>query len=180
MKKFLVLSLIVSTSLFASENPAKLEKLANTVLSKVANDAAIVAAIKAQNAKGVSLETIKQQDEKWMKTAGYDDFMKSLMNNNCAKYLTQLAKTYRYITEAFAMDEKGANVCMIDKTSDYWQGDEDKHKKSYAGGKGAVFVDKVKFDESTQIYAAQVSVPVFSGAKAIGAVTFGVNVEEVK
>lgn len=180
MKKFLFVSLILSTSLFASEDSAKLENLANTVLSKVANDAAVVAAVKAQNAKGASLDSIKELDEKWMKTAGYDDFMKSLMNNDCAKYLNQLVKTYRYITEAFVMDAKGANVCMIDKTSDYWQGDEDKHKKSYAGGKGAVFVDKAKFDESTQNYAAQISVPVLEGGKAIGAITFGINVEEVK
>lgn len=180
MKKFLVLSLISSTSLFASDDSVKLEKLVSAVFAKAASDAVIVAAVKAQNAKGVSLDTIKQLDEKWMKTAGYDDFMKSLMNNDCAKYLNQLAKNYPYITEAFVMDAKGANVCMIDKTSDYWQGDEDKHQKSYAGGKGAVFIDKVKFDESTQSYAAQVSVPVIEGGKAIGAVTFGVNVEAVK
>jgi hypothetical protein len=67
---------------------------------------------------------------------------------------------------------------MSDKTSDYWQGDEAKFIKSYSGGKGAVFVDEVKFDNSTQAYLVQVSVPVKDGDKAIGAITFGINVDK--
>ena len=50
--------------------------------------------------------------------------------------------------------------------------------KSYSGGKGAVFVDEVKFDNSTQAYLVQVSVPVKDGDKVIGAITFGINVDK--
>ena len=52
---------------------------------------------------------------------------------------------------------------MTDKTSDYWQGDEAKFKKSFNGGAGAVFVDDVSFDKSSQTYSVQVSVPVKEG-----------------
>lgn len=41
--------------------------------------------------------------------------------------------------EIFVMDNQGANVAMSDKTSDYWQGDEDKFVRSFAGGEGKVF-----------------------------------------
>jgi len=44
-----------------------------------------------------------------------------------------------------------------DKTTDYWQGDEAKFIRSYNNGKGEVFVDDVKFDDSTQAYLVQVS-----------------------
>jgi hypothetical protein len=67
---------------------------------------------------------------------------------------------------------------MSDKTTDYWQGDEAKFIKSYDNGKGAVFVDDVKFDNSTQAYLDQVSVPVKDGGKAIGAITFGISVDK--
>jgi len=68
---------------------------------------------------------------------------------------------------------------MTDKTSDYWQGDEAKFKKSYNGGSGAVFVDDVEFDDSAQAYLCQVSVPVKDGAEVIGAITIGVDVDKI-
>jgi hypothetical protein len=43
-----------------------------------------------------------------------------------------------------------------------------------------VFVDDVEFDESTQTYLVQVSVPVKDGDNVIGAITFGIDVEQVK
>ena len=69
---------------------------------------------------------------------------------------------------------------MTDKTSDYWQGDEAKFKKSYNGGEGAVFIDDVEFDDSTQAYLVQISVPVKDGGNVIGAITFGIDVDQIE
>jgi hypothetical protein len=55
-----------------------------------------------------------------------------------------------------------------------------KFKKSFNGGSGAVFVDEVEFDDSTQAYLVQVSVPVKDGDAVIGAITFGIDVEKVE
>jgi hypothetical protein len=71
-------------------------------------------------------------------------------------------------------------VAMSDKTSDYWQGDEAKFKKSFNNGEGAVFIDDVKFDDSSQAYTVQVSVPVIDGDKVIGAITFGIDLDQMK
>jgi len=82
-------------------------------------------------------------------------------------------------TEIFVMDDKGLNVAQSDVTSDYWQGDEAKWKKTYLAGPDAIFIDDVEFDESTQTYQSQVSISIAdpdTGA-AIGAMTVGVNVE---
>lgn len=78
------------------------------------------------------------------------------------------------------MDNQGANVAMTNKTSDYWQGDESKFTQSYRGGKGATHIGDVEFDESAQAYLVQVSVPVIESGKAIGAVTIGVNIDELE
>ena len=77
------------------------------------------------------------------------------------------------------MDRQGNIVAESNKTSDYWQGDEDKFVKSFADGKGAIFIDKPSFDESIQTYLVQVSIPIFDPdmGGAIGAMTVGVNLE---
>ncbi len=165
---------------WAEKAPQKIVDLANQTLAGFGTDPVIVEAVKAENGKGKTLEMIKEMDEKWKNTAGTDAAMKELMNNACAKRLNELFAGQPFYAEAFVMDDKGANVCMTEKTSDYWQGDEPKFQKSFADGKGAVFVDDVEFDDSSQAYLVQVSVPVMDGDKAIGAITFGIDVDKAQ
>lgn len=186
--KRLSLAVILMTVLFllagggaASEKaPQKIIDLANATLAQIGSDPAIVAAVKVENAKGKTLAAIKTQDEKWMATPGIDDTMKQLMDSPCAKRLREIQSGAPYYSEIFVMDNQGANVAMTDKTSDYWQGDEAKFTKSFNEGKGSVFVDDVKFDDSSQAYLVQISVPVKDGEAAIGAITFGIDVDKVK
>ena len=163
----------------AEEAPGEVHDLANGKLSEIAGSSFIVDAVKAQNARGMTLAAIKEMDEKWKNTAGIADFMQALMESECARELRKIQDADPFYAEIFVMDDQGANVCQTDKTSDYWQGDEDKFVKSFNGGKGSVFVDEVEFDESTQTYISQVSVPVMDGGKAIGAVTFGIDIDNL-
>lgn len=160
--------------------PRKVIDLANKEFVKLGTDPVIVKAVKAENAKGKTLDQVKEMDTKWRGTPGIADFMKALMDSPCGKHLQGLQKAKAYIAEIFVMDKLGGNVAMTDKTSDYWQGDEDKFIKSYNGGKGAVHIGDVEFDDSTQAYLVQVSVPVKDGGKVIGAITIGVDVDQVK
>ena len=186
MKKILCIAAIglflifCGTFSFAEEASQAVKNLANTQLAGYGSDPIIVAAVQKQNALGKSLDDIKATDKKWQETAGVDDFMKSLMISECGVHLEGLVKSAGYLAEIFVMDNQGANVAMTNKTSDYWQGDEAKFQKSFAGGSGAIFVDEVKFDDSAQAYLVQISVPVLEDGKAIGAITFGIDVEAVK
>ena len=161
----------------AEEAPQKVKDLAQTKLAAFGKDPVIVNAVKAENTKGKSLDQIKQMDQKWSNTPGIADFMDALMKSKCGQYLRDIQNSEDYFAEIFVMDNQGANVAMTDKTSDYWQGDEAKFKKSFNGGQGAVFVDEVEFDESAQAYLVQVSVPVLDGDRAIGAITFGIDID---
>lgn len=180
MKKILSTILLLSTCFIsvAEEIPKEAIALADG-LKPLGNDPIIIAAVQAQNAKGVSLNEIKALDAKWRKVSGVDDFMKSLMNSAVAKKLIIFESSKPFYIELFIMDNQGANVAMTSKTSDYWQGDEAKWQKSYADGKGAVHFGQVKFDESAQAYLVQISIPVMDGGKAIGAITIGVNLDEL-
>lgn len=177
---FILMFVSAAAVAIAEKAPQKVVDLANTTLVQLGKDPVIVEAVKAQNAKGQSLDQIKAMDEKWKATAGIADYMKAMMESPCGQYLRKIQRSKNFYAEIFVMDNLGANVAMTDKTSDYWQGDEAKFKNSFAGGKGAVFVDDVEFDDSSQAYLVQVSVPVIDGGKAIGAITFGIDVDKVE
>jgi len=182
MKKVIAAALVIMltlSSINAQEVPAAIKSIAPK-LSKIAASPSLVAAVKAQNAKNVSLDKIKELDSKWSETSGLDDFMKQVLASTASEYLKKVRKENSFIVEAFAMDNKGANVGMTNKTSDYWQGDEDKFTKSYNGGAGGTHFSKLSFDESTQSYVIQVSVAVMESGKAIGAVTFGIDPAKIK
>ncbi|MDM7925371.1 MAG: PDC sensor domain-containing protein [bacterium] len=161
------------------------EKAPEKVVSAVRNqvmqwgtDRVIVEAVRAENAKRKTLDQIKAADQKWIATPGVTDEMRSLMESACGKRLKALQATRSDVVELFVMDNQGALVAMTNKTSDYWQGDEDKFVKSYNGGAGALHLSDVQFDDSTQMYVVQASFPVKDGARVIGAVTVGISVEQ--
>ncbi len=133
--------------------------------------------MKAENAKSKTLEQVQATDQEWQKTAGVTPFMKAMMESACGQYLHKMQGSKPFLAEVFVMDNLGANVAMTDKTSDYWQGDEAKFQRSWAEGKGAVFIDEVEFDESTQTYLVQASFPVKDGGIVIGAITVGIDVD---
>lgn len=175
----LVLGISGSSAMAAADyDQEKLNSLVKE-LQQTGTDSVLISAVNRQNGEKLSMSTINGRDQKWQATSGMDSFMKKLMSNAAAKRLAQIEKKHRAIVESFLMDNKGANVAMTNKTSDYWQGDEAKFIKSFNHGKGAVHTGKSKFDKSAQSYVVQVSVPVMSDGRAIGAITYGVNIDEL-
>jgi hypothetical protein len=142
-------------------------------------DRNLVDAVKVQNGRKVALAEIQRVDGEW--TAGKQaGRVKEVTTGPCADYLRTLVAKNPAYGEAFVMDNQGAIVCATAKTSDYWQGDEAKWTRAFDSGKGAVFIDRPRFDDSAKARLAQISVPVVEGGKAIGAVTVGVNVDRLK
>lgn len=138
------------------------------------SDAEIVAAVKAQNAKHVSLKTIQTLDADWV-AGKADALVKQTTGGSCSAHLRQLVGASATYGEVFVMDDQGALVCANAKTSDYWQGDEAKWQRAFNGGKGDVFIDRPRYDESASRNLAQISVPVLDGGKAIGVITVGLS-----
>lgn len=185
MFKGIVIAMVMATlwctvSVAGEKAPQKVVDLAHSTLSDLGSDPVIVSAVKAENGKNKTLDEIKAMDTKWRNTPGIADFMEALITSACGRHLMKLLESREFYAEIFVMDNQGANVAMTDKTSDYWQGDESKFIRSYNDTKGAVFIDEVEFDDSTQAYLVQVSVPVKEGAKVIGAITFGIDIDKIE
>ena len=149
-------------------------------LAKYGTDKVIVEAVKAENAKGKTVAQAKEMDKKWKGTPGVADFMKAEIESQCGKRLHEIRKSESYFEELFVMDSIGGNVCITNKTTNYWRGDMDKFTKAYNNGKGGVYIGDLKFDDSSQAYLVQVSVPVKDGNNAIGTITFGINPDRMK
>jgi hypothetical protein len=173
------LTLVISSVAFAEKAPDAVNDIVPE-LQAWGMDATLIAAVQAQNSSGMSLDDIKARDAEWRGVDGMDAGMTAMMESEAAKKLSAFEKTQPYFFEVFLMDNQGANVAMTNKTSDYWQGDEAKWQESFKGGAGAVHIGDVEFDESAQAYLVQVSVPVMDGGAAIGAITIGINLDELE
>ncbi|MCK4866913.1 MAG: cache domain-containing protein, partial [Alphaproteobacteria bacterium] len=166
------------------ENDAAIRKLVDSQVKGWISDPALIDADKAQNSihAGLSQADIDALDKKWRAetAAGAKPMINEVLGRDASKKLVGHKNGGEGLfTEIFVMDNKGLNVAQSDTTSDYWQGDEAKWKKTFLAGPDGLFIDEVEFDESTQTYQAQVSVSIADpdSGEAIGAITIGVNVE---
>ena len=180
-------ALLFTFPAFADDAPVKeAEAYVKTNLISWLNDKAVIAAIKEQNTKHAALAQtdIDRLDKEWRAQvdAAQKPLIEGVLKNPLSAFLAaKKDESKGVITEVFVMDDKGLNVGQSDITSDYWQGDEAKWQKTFLIGPDAIFLDKIQKDESTQTLQMQVSVSIKDPetGKAIGAVTFGLNVSEL-
>jgi hypothetical protein len=186
MKNFALAALFGIAASMASANefgPA-MEAFVDSQARSWASDPQIVVAIRAQNAKTSTYDQaqIDALDLDWRASvsAPENPVISSVLNSKTSDYLRSIvAGAGGSVAEIIVMDAKGLNVAVSAVTSDYWQGDEAKHSKTYGVGPGARLIDEVEFDESTQIYVGQVSIAVTDPetGNVIGAITFGLDAE---
>lgn len=183
-KALLAFTLLAGPGAHAAEVPSAMSQYIYGDLMSWINDAQIVRAINAQNGSMGSLTEadIIARDAKWRGEVGTANapMINGVLNAPVSEFLRshQSASGGR-ITEVFVMDRHGLNVAASGVTSDYWQGDEAKFTETFGKGSGAVFIDEIELDESTQTYQGQVSFSVtdpVTGA-VIGAITVGLNAE---
>lgn len=162
-----------------------LNTLAKEKFSSWLSDPLVTKEISAQNGRtsGLSDDEVIKLDKQWRAEteASSKPMIDSTLANALSKYLRGVKESSAGLyTEIFIMDAKGLNVGQSDATSDYWQGDEAKWQKTFSMGAGAIHVGDIEMDESTQQFQAQVSQSIVDASgKVIGAVTVGVNVDEL-
>lgn len=144
----------------------------------------IIAAILAQNTAHATLTEadILKLDEAWQTGfAGHGDRRQidQVLDNTVSRFLKEKkAESRGVITEVFVMDNRGLIVGASAASSDYWQGDEDKFRKTFGANAGAMFIDSVEKDDSSQTLQSQASLAISDDSgKPIGAITVGIDLE---
>ncbi len=174
----------LATAAFAAgPHEAPMRQFANSTVKAWITNPTVIRAIKAQNTRHTNLSRreIIRLDKRWR--AETDSASRPLIDkvlaNALSKFLVRAKfRTQDLVTEVFVMDNKGLNVGQSDVTSDYWQGDEAKWKKTFLVGPNTMFIDEVEKDESSQTFQSQLSMSIVDPdtGEVIGAITVGMNV----
>lgn len=179
-------ALIAAGPVAADEFAAAMESFYQTQISGLASNPMLIEAINAQNAQtsGFSAAQIDELDKAWRAEVGMANTptISPVLESAAADFLReQVANSGGQITEIILMDAQGLNVAASSTTSDYWQGDEEKHSETYGAGAGSLHISDVELDESTQTYQGQISFPVVDPATGapIGAITVGVDAQSL-
>ncbi|WP_417309494.1 hypothetical protein [Devosia sp.] len=159
-----------------------LNEIANGQLRTIAENPALVAAIKAQNAEtaGYDAAKIEELDQQWRAEvdAGSKPLIDEVMGTEASQMLmAEQESAEGLFSEMFATDAMGLNVAQSTITSDYWQGDEEKFTETYSVGPDAIYLGEIEQDESTQTYQSQVSITIVDpdSGEPIGSITAGVD-----
>lgn len=190
MQKSLTLGAVVCTAFFTPVSAQDYSGAARAYfeadIAPLMTHEMIVSAIRDQNVAhaGITQARIDELDAAWMAEVGtasrptIDPVMGSAVSDMLRDIV---AASDGRIADIFVMDAVGLNVAASHVTSDYWQGDEAKHQQTHGIGAGAIHVSDVDFDESTQVYAVQVSMSIVDPADAalIGAVTATIDADEL-
>ena len=163
-----------------------LRAFAETKLTAWMEEPTVIDALRAQNSNnaGLTQTRIDALDKQWRSETELilHPLIDEVMSRPASVWLKEKQDTTAgFVTEVFVMDNVGINVAQSGVTSDYWQGDEAKWQETFGNGSGEIHISDVEFDDSTQVYQSQVSLPIFDPdtSELIGAVTFGVNVQSL-
>ncbi len=122
-------------------------------------------------------------DKRWIAEihTGKYSVIQQLLDNPLSRFLqTKQKQSDHLYTELFITDRHGLNAAMSQPTSDYWQGDEKKYLQTLGLENGSIFIDDIKYDESTKKFQSQISIVINDLDKntALGMLTVGVDVEK--
>ena len=185
---FFTASIIVfsAAAVADEEQLKKLHQWAESDAQLIVNDPLIIEAIKSQNKKHAALNQaeIDSKDKQWRVEAkvGNGPLVDEVASNALSEHLANIQDNQEngLFTEIFVMDNLGLNVGVSALTSDYWQGDEAKFQETFGKGVDSVHISDIEFDDSANSFQAQVSLTISDSGTPIGAVTFGIDVDELQ
>jgi len=110
------------------------------------------------------LRFFTDMDQKWTHASDGSSLIKEYLENKASIKLREFVKARDKIAEIFVTDKLGGLVASSGKTSDFYQADEKWWQKSFADGKGRVFIGGIAYDRSSRVLAISISVPIKSSA----------------
>ena len=171
-------------AVFSKEVEDALDKKTDLVTKKIAESPRIIRLVRESNIKnaGISLSEIKKLDERWMSTEGLDEFIRGFLTNEGSEILVEFQMVHDGYPEIFVTDAKGLNVALTNKTSDYYQADEEWWVRAYDEGRGKSFHGGIEYDESAMSEAIALYIPIMDPDtnKAIGVMKVIVDITAIK
>ena len=146
----------------ALEIGAMLNRHKNTLESLVLNED-LQKELRARNASSTSDPAyLARLDEQWMAAIDETDpLIQNALNNQTAEELRQYQVRFPEYVEIFLTNKYGGNLAATNRTSDYYQADEDWWQAAWNKGMGGLYIGEPQFDKSTGLYAIDMALPVY-------------------
>ena len=91
-----------------------------------------------------------------------DPLVNEHLSNQAALELNEFQGAFPNHVEIFVTDIHGGLTGSTNRTSDYYQADEEWWQSAYNNGQGAIYISKPEFDESARALAVLIALPVRS------------------
>jgi len=102
-----------------------------------------------------------KKDREWLRLSPGNPALDKYINTQLSLRLKKIVEAGN-ISEIFFTDRYGGLVVASQKTSDFYQADEEWWQRTFNAGKGSVFIGDMEFDESSNNWSITISVPVYS------------------
>ncbi len=128
-------------------------------------------------------DQIRHLDAQWRahSDSGEHELIKAVADTKLSKFLRQQQReSGGLFREIMVTGRQGLNAGMSQVTTDYWQGDETKFRKTFNEPEQAPIIEEIRYDESTRRFLVHVSLPVRNPdtGKLLGVVTAGVDIQK--
>jgi GAF domain-containing protein/HAMP domain-containing protein len=132
------------------------------VLKALAFNKAIQSAAQTDNWLNTLSQTeIEQLDQQWRAADAADNnndpLVASVLQNGLASDLRQFQEEFPQHVEVFLTNHQGVSIASTNRTSDYYQADEEWWQTAYEEG---LFIGQPEYDESSKTIALNMAVPV--------------------
>lgn len=101
-------------------------------------------------------------DAEWQSGADNDALIRPFLTNPIAAELLEFRREFPENAEVFVTDRYGAVIAATNRTTDFYQADEEWWQTAYNGGEGSVFLGLPEYDESVGQTAMQIAVPLYA------------------
>jgi len=99
-------------------------------------------------------------EARWPTMAADDPFMRAILTNEIAGQLNSFRALHQVFAEIFVTDANGRLLASTDKTSDYWQADEEWWQRGFSLPLRSHYVEGIQYDESARVFSLDVAMPI--------------------
>ncbi|HZM25212.1 MAG TPA: GAF domain-containing protein [Anaerolineales bacterium] len=114
------------------------------------------------------LSSMNVLDTAWRSAPDESPLVRNVIDSTLADELREFREISPEHVELFVTDRYGATIAATNRTSDYYQADEDWWQAAYNNGEGGAFIGQPEFDSSSQTFALIVAIPLFSENELAG------------
>ena len=117
-------------------------------------------------------DQLQELDQQWRTALNNDPLIQDRLQNELATELLAFRDYFPEHIEVFVTDKHGALIAATNRTTDYYQADEEWWQGAFNNGQGANYVGQPAFDQSAGKYAFIIATPLRSpnGEEVVGVV----------